>query len=102
MVLIGSELGQWLKWQSVDDLFTGELDFLDCTLVSGEIWTNGPGYELLPKVILGAVDKSLDRGKKLQLYGDKLCEIPSKEDMKKFLEFAGGERDSLPILRALW
>ena len=72
----------------MDDLFTGELDFLDYTLVSHEIQTNGPRYNLLPKIILGAVDKSFDYSKKLQLYGDELCKIPSEEDMKKFFKFA--------------
>ena len=82
-------------------MLLGKLDFLNCTPVSHKIQTNRPRYDFLPKIILGAVDKSLDRGKKLQLYRDELCKIPSKEDIKNFFKFAGRERDDLQILRAL-
>jgi len=82
-------------------LLLGELDFLNYTLVSHKIQINRPGYNLLPKIILGAVNKLLNYGKKLQLYRDKLCKIPSEKDIKSFLKFAGGERNDLQILRAL-
>jgi len=49
----------------MDDLLSGELDFLDCILISYEIQTNGPGYNLLPKIILNIINKSLNCGKKL-------------------------------------
>jgi len=77
-------------------MLLGDLDFVDCTLVSYKIQINGPRYDFLPKIILGAVNKSLNYSKKPQLYGDRLYQIPSKEDIKKFLKFIGGERASLP------
>ena len=71
----------------MDDLLLGKLDFLNCILVNYKIQINRPGYDFLPKIILGAVNKSLNYSKKLQLYRDKLCKIPSKEDIKNFFKF---------------
>jgi hypothetical protein len=86
IIPIGIELGQKSRWQALDDLRSGALDFIDCVPISYKIRSHSPGYDFLPKTTLGAVIKSLDRTKRLQFYGNKPYEIPSDEELRKFLK----------------